>query len=284
MSGTVTDQLTAALGARVVAMSPVSGGSICDSYHARLADGRDVFVKSHARAADMFELEAAGLMWLREAEAVPVPEVLAASRDILVLEYVPAGRSGASSGQAELGRALAALHRSGAAGWGWHHPANLATVPLSNEPTATWSEFYGRRRLIPLARMCRAKGVIDAAAVTSTEALADRLPDLVGPSEPPSRLHGDLWGGNVLWAEDGRAWLVDPSCYGGHREVDLAMLRLFGSPGAPFWDAYAETWPLAEGWQERVRLYQLLPLMVHALLFGGGYVGSALAVLAEYSA
>ena len=276
------ERITAALGVSVTSMSPVSGGSICDAYRARLGDGREVFVKTHARAGDMFELEAAGLTWLRAAEAVPVPAVLAATSDLLVLEYVPPGRPG-GRGEEELGRGLAGLHRSGAPAWGWDRPANLATIPLPNEPIETWAEFYGRQRILPLARMCRTAGVMDTSAVRAAETLVERLPDLVGPEEPPSRLHGDLWGGNVLWAADGRAWLVDPSCYGGHREVDLAMLRLFGSPGRAFWDAYAESWPLSDGWHERVRLYQLLPLLVHALLFGGGYVRSALDVLAEYT-
>src|SRR6185503_15289651 len=87
---------------------------------------------------------------------------------------------------------------------------------------------------------------------------------LAGPPEPPARLHGDLWSGNVLWGRDGTAWLIDPAAYGGHREVDLAMLRLFGSPGRHFLDAYEERFPLASGHEERVELYQLFPLLVHA--------------------
>ncbi|HYH61213.1 MAG TPA: fructosamine kinase family protein, partial [Solirubrobacterales bacterium] len=97
---------------------------------------------------------------------------------------------------------------------------------------------------------------------------------LVGPPEPPARLHGDLWSGNVLTTTDG-AYLIDPAAYGGHREVDLAMLRLFGSPSQRIFDAYEEAVPLAEGHAERVELWQLMPLLVHALLFGGSYGASA---------
>jgi fructosamine-3-kinase len=104
------------------------------------------------------------------------------------------------------------------------------------------------------------------------EAVCDRIADLAGPPEPPARLHGDLWSGNVLWS--GRPYLIDPIAYGGHREVDLAMLQLFGSPGARFFSAYEEVAPLADGWHDRVGLYQLFPLLVHAALFGGGYVAS----------
>jgi len=108
------------------------------------------------------------------------------------------------------------------------------------------------------------------------------MAELAGPDEPPARLHGDLWSGNVHAGADGRAWLVDPVAYGGHREVDLAMLRLFGGPSRRVLDAYDEAAPLADGHEERVALWQLFPLMVHAVLFGGGYGGSAEAAARRY--
>jgi fructosamine-3-kinase len=101
--------------------------------------------------------------------------------------------------------------------------------------------------------------------------VCERITELAGPEEPPARLHGDLWSGNVLWDRTGRPWLVDPGAYGGHREVDLAMLNLFGAPGPAFLAAYEERHPLADGHKERVELWQLFPLLVHAALFGGAY-------------
>ena len=109
-----------------------------------------------------------------------------------------------------------------------------------------------------------------------------RSPELAGPPEPPARLHGDLWSGNVLAGRDGRPRVVDPAAYGGHREVDLAMLRLFGSPGPRFLAAYEEVAPLAPGHEERVALYQLFPLLVHAVLFGGGYGSSVESAARRY--
>jgi fructosamine-3-kinase len=112
----------------------------------------------------------------------------------------------------------------------------------------------------------------------------DKLPDLAGPPEPPARLHGDLWSGNVLWAADGRAWIIDPAAHGGHRETDLAMLALFGLPHLDrVLAAYDASWPLAAGWEERVPLHQLHPLLVHAVLFGGGYGAQAVAAAARYA-
>ena len=107
--------------------------------------------------------------------------------------------------------------------------------------------------------------------------------ELTGPTEPPARLHGDLWSGNVMADSDGRPVLIDPSAYGGHREVDLAMLRLFGAPSERVFDAYDEVSPLADGWRDRVELYQLLPLLVHALLFGGSYCAAAERVALRYA-
>jgi fructosamine-3-kinase len=119
--------------------------------------------------------------------------------------------------------------------------------------------------------------------VAGLERLRARLPDLCGPAEPPARLHGDLWGGNAMTDAEGRPVLIDPAAYGGHREVDLAMMRLFGGFGAGAFAAYAEADPLAGGHQDRVELYQLYPVLVHVVLFGGGYAGSAERILRRYA-
>ncbi len=130
--------------------------------------------------------------------------------------------------------------------------------------------------------MGRDRGVLPAVTVAAVERVCERLGELAGPREPPARLHGDLWSGNVMADADGRPWLIDPSCYGGHREMDLAMLRLFGAPSELLFDSYEERAPLADGWRERVELYQLAPLLVHALLFGGSYVSAVQRAAARY--
>src|SRR5204862_1227715 len=139
----------------------------------------------------------------------------------------------------------------------------------SNAPAATWSDFYQRRRLEPQVRRAAEAGLVGPALRRAFDRLFTRLPELVGPAEPPARLHGDLWGGNAMADEQGAPVIFDPAVYGGHREVDLAMMRLFGGFGRRVFDAYAEVYPLAPGHEERVALYQLYPLLVHVNLFGG---------------
>jgi fructosamine-3-kinase len=148
----------------------------------------------------------------------------------------------------------------------------------------TWAAFYATQRMAPLARLARDGGALPADAVAGLERLDEaRLREVGGPPEPPARLHGDLWAGNRLVGRDGRSWLIDPAAHGGHREFDLAMMRLFGGFGAASFTAYDEVHPLAEGWPDRVALHQIAPLVVHAIKFGGGYVGAAAAAIARYA-
>ncbi len=155
----------------------------------------------------------------------------------------------------------------------------IGPISLSNEPTGDWPTFYAERRLRPLV----GRAGLSAGGVAAVERVCERIGDLAGPAEPVARLHGDLWSGNVMAGRDGRPWLIDPAAYGGHREVDLAMLRLFGSPDKRFVDAYAEVWPLSEGWEARIELWQVFPLLVHAVLFGGGYAASVERIVRRYA-
>lgn len=274
-------ELAAVVGARVVAAEPVAGGDINDAYRARLDDGRDVFVKTHASAPpELFAAEARGLDWLRAAgSSLRVPRVLAAGARFLALEWLEVGSRGAGFDEA-LGRGLAELHapsrevpRFGHAGASY-----LATLPQDNTLADDGPTFWIEQRVRPLCRQARAKGAMPDVERALDALLARR--ERFGPAEPPARLHGDLWWGNVI-AVGGAPVILDPAVYAGHREVDLAMLALFGSVSARLVAAYEEARPLAEGWRERVALWQLYPLAAHAVLFGGGYGAQVVATLAR---
>jgi len=267
-------QLTRALGREVTRLEAVPGGDLNDAYAATLGDGERIFVKTRAGAAPgEFATEAEGLRWLADAGALRVAEVLAVDEGWLALRWIEHGRLDAT-GEEELGRGLAALHRAGAPSFGGPRPLRLGPLELPNDPSGDWPSFYAQRRLAPLAGRAGLAEVVDRVCA--------RIDTIAGPPEPPSRLHGDLWSGNVLAGADGRPWLIDPAAYGGHREVDLAMLALFGSPSPRTLAAYDEVWPRADGHAERVALLQLFPLLVHAVLFGGGYVRSAEAAARRY--
>ncbi len=272
-------------GARV--LGPVGGGDINEAFHVALADGTEAFVKTRADASPgEYAAEAAGLEWLAEPGAVRTPRVLEVGERYLALEWVEGGRLDAA-GVDELGRGLARTHLAGAPRFGDFRaaagPSRFGSLGLPNDPTGDWPSFYAERRLRPLARIARERSALAPAGIDAVERVCDRIAELTGPPEPPARLHGDLWSGNVMAGVDGRPWLIDPSAYGGHREVDLAMLRLFGAPSEDVFDAYLDVGPLADGWEERIGLYQLLPLLVHALLFGGSYRAAAERMAARYA-
>jgi fructosamine-3-kinase len=252
--------------------TPVPGGDTCHAQRLTLDDGTDLFTKTMPDAPPgFFEAEAAGLRWLAEADAVPIPEVIAVSSSRLVLGWVDPGPATAE-GMAELGRGLAHLHARGAAEFGASWPGFIGVLPLDNTFGTSWPPFYAEQRVRPYLRRAVDSARIDPADARAVDRTLNRIDALAGPPEPPARLHGDLWAGNVLCGRNGRAYLVDPAAHGGHRETDLAMLALFGAPHLDrLLAAYEEVAPLAEGWPDRVALHQLHPLLVHAASFGGAY-------------
>jgi fructosamine-3-kinase len=270
-------ELAGAIGARVVSAQPIAGGDINDAYRVTLDDRRVVFVKTHRNApADMFATEADGLAWLAEG-TLRVPRVLAAGASFLALEWLALGDRGATF-EVDLGRGLAQLHRLGAPAFGYARDNYLATLLQPRVELADGVVFWVDHRLRPVMTRAHSVGRMPDAN-RALDALLGRR-DRFGPTEPPARLHGDLWWGNVAACDRAPA-LIDPAVYGGHREVDLAMLALFGGVSDALAAAYDEVYPLATDWRARIPLWQLYPLAVHAALFGGGYGAQAMRILAQ---
>lgn len=282
MSATLRSTLAEALGSPVSALAPVTGGDINDAYAATLATGEQVFVKTRADApAGMYAREAEGLAWLAEAGALRTPQVRLVRDDMLVLTFV-ARAPRQHDFDLQLGRGLAAVHRFGAPCFGWSRDNFIANLPQDNRALPTFAALYRERRLMPLVQRARERGLLEPRDSAAFDRLYPRLGQLLGPEEPPARVHGDLWSGNVHVDQTGAPMLIDPAVYGGHRELDLAMLSLFGSPSEDFFAAYDEHYPRAPGSRERVALLQLYPLLVHVNLFGGAYVAQLRAALAQY--
>lgn len=288
LSHSLQEALRFALGARIKAARRLAGGDINDAFELTLSSGTRVFLKTNERApVAMFPAEAQGLDWLRAAGALRVPEVLAVSSGregeptFLVLELLDSA-SPAPDFDQRLGRGLAALHRSGSERFGLERDNFIGTLPQRNRAHGSWADFYWQERLEPQLTRAVAAGQADSNLVRGFERLSLKLPQLLGPPEPPARLHGDLWSGNLHVDSQGAPCLIDPAAYAGHREMDLAMMRLFGGFAEGVFRAYEAAFPLAPGHAERLALYQLYPLLVHVNLFGGGYVASVERSLARY--
>lgn len=262
-------------GVPVRSARPIGGGDTAAAFTAELDDGRSVFTKHVPQSMpNAAAAEAASLRWLAEPDAVPVPEVLGSNEEWLVLEHVPSASASPEAAE-ELGRGLARLHAAGAPAHGAPPaggPADawIGLAPMRNEPCVDWPTFYAQFRIEPYLRRAVDTGALSRSDGEAVEEVCARLPELAGPAEPPARLHGDLWSGNVHWSR--QAWLIDPAAHGGHRETDLAMLHLFGCPHLERIIAgYEQVSPLADGWRDRIGLHQLFPLLVHTVLFGAGF-------------
>lgn len=247
---------------------------------ATLDDGTVVVVKDSSADPGAARAEAAGLRWIAVPGGPPVPRVFGADDVLLVTGLIAPGRATPAAAE-RFGRELATLHDAGADAFGVPPPGGpelawIGRTRMTNRPhDGPWGDWFAADRVLPYLRAARDRGAVDPAGAAVVEAVCGGIGALAGPDEPPARLHGDLWSGNVLWSGDGAAWLIDPAAHGGHRESDLAMLDLFGLPHLDVvLAAYDEVAPLADGWRERVGLHQLFPLLVHAVVPAAGARGA----------
>ena len=222
---------------------------------------REGLAAAVAKSGPNIAVEAQMLRALAET-GVPVPAVEAEFGDILMIQHVANDDAFTPRAWADIGGQVRAMHGHVADQYGWPSDYAFGTVRIDNRQRRDWPGFWGEQRLSAAASL------VDRPLRERVERLAGRLGDLLPAAPPAAFLHGDLWSGNILVREGQLAALIDPACYYGDAEVDLAMLCLFGAPDEAFWDAYG---PLAPGWEERRPAYQLFPALVHLRLFGPSY-------------
>ena len=264
------------LGQTVVQRTSLHGGCIADVSRLELADGMFVVEKRRrgvVGAGDL-ELEAWMLGYLARESRLPVPEVLLASADQLVLTYVSHEEGNpAESAQVDAARQLATLHAITQEGFGLERDTVIGPLPQANRLTTSWVDFFREQRLLAMSAYAAASGRLPPDVARRLQRLAPKLDALLAPPERASLLHGDLWAGNLLYGADRIAAFIDPAIYFGHPEIELAYTTLFGGFGEPFYAAYAEARGIAPGFfRDRADLYNLYPLLVHVQLFGAGYL------------
>ena len=265
----------------------VSGGSINQAAKVTLDDDTACFLKWNTTAdPDMFIVEERGLELLTSADtSLRIPSVLATGATdegtgFLLQEFIFEGRSKPNSA-GDFGRALAQLHNHHNDTFGLDHNNFIGRLPQSNIPHDSWIDFFIQERMEPQLQMATDSGKLGAGTVTSFNAMYKELPDIF-PDEPPSLLHGDLWGGNYFFDQDGEATIYDPAVYYGHREIELAFTHLFGGFPSNFYSAYEETYPLSSGFYKRKDIYNLYPLLVHTNLFGGSYARQVESIVRQF--
>lgn len=263
----------------------VTGGDINQAFMLDTSKGK-FLVKLNAAmfGLDMFEKEARGLIHLADAGALKVPRPLFDGKFhqqiFLVIEFVESGAPAVDFWE-DFGEGMARLHYNTHENAGFDYDNFIGRLPQSNTQHSLWSSFYAAERIMKLSTKAHEKGLLEKPQLEQAENLCQRLPDIF-PNERPSLLHGDLWNGNFICGANGRVAIFDPAVYYGSREMDLAMTRLFGGFDQKFYNSYQYHFPLAAGWESRVELCQLYPLLVHLLLFGGHYRQKVVEVLERH--
>ena len=270
----------------------LSGGDINKAYGLTLNTGDHVFMKANAKDnAAFFTAEAAGLQAIAATNTIGTPKILCTGTDdgeevgysFLLLGFIKT--TGKRKDYWEtFARELAAMHKADTSSitedFGFYQDNFIGAGEQKNTPSSKWIDFYRDCRLAP--QFCRADSYFTTEDRTKITKLLSRLEDFLVEPETPSLLHGDLWSGNVMCGPDGKAMLIDPACYVGHREADLAMTELFGGFPPEFYRAYCEAVPLQPGYEERRDLYNLYQLLNHLNLFGPTYLGPVLSIVSEY--
>lgn len=264
---------------------PASGVDINHSFQLKKGD-QQFFLKfnSSVKYPDMFIRESEALSFLSQQTSFKIPKVVGhySGERIqwLMLEWLERG-SETDDFWKEAGEKLAAMHIVSDVAFGWRNSNYIGSLVQLNPETKSWPSFYAENRLMPLVLHLERCGALTSDDRRDMETLCKKLPEIF-PEEKPALLHGDLWSGNIMSAQSYGPCIYDPAIYFGHREMDIGMSLLFGGFPEVFYRAYESVYPLESGWKKRIKLTQFYPLLVHAVLFGGSYVGSAKSIIRQY--
>jgi len=232
----------------------------------------------------MFEKEANGLDKLREHCTLIIPGVIkhgsCGDQQYLLLEWLEKGFPKKDTWE-KFGQGLALMHQQPQEYFGLNEDNYIGSLNQNNDRHNEWDSFYAERRIMPLVKKLFDAGSFSSTNIKDAEFFCTMIQDIF-PSEPPSLLHGDLWAGNYMISSSGYATIFDPAVYFGHREMDIGMTKLFGGFDRRFYGAYNESYPLEKGWEKRLPITQLYPLLVHAVLFGGHYISNVKDILKQF--
>jgi len=260
----------------------LSGGDICETERLVTSDGRHFCAKQQRAAPhDFFTAEAHNLHALARTETLRVPRVYAAEPSFILLEYLEPA-SPAPDYWENLGRGLAQLHSQKAPCFGFDQDNYCGRTPQPNPHRTSGHHFFAEYRLLYQGQLALEQDFLSSDEYQNLEALCQRLTERI-PDQEPALLHGDLWGGNIHTDSQGQPVLIDPACYWGWPEADIAMTRLFGGFADRFYHSYLELRPLEPGWEERLPLYNLYHLLNHLNLFGGSYYPQVIQTIRRFS-
>lgn len=283
LSEAYKNEIQRELDAEISSFTTVHGGDINQAAKITTHSGIQYFVKwNHSAPESMFEVEAKGLELLRSADInLEIPEAQVINKNFLVLSWIEEGGGREHSAQ-EFGRELAKLHRNTTDQFGLDHDNYIGRLPQSNTRHSNWADFFALERIEPQVKMGIESGKLTRSVLREVEGLYKKLGSIF-PTEQPALIHGDLWSGNYMFTKNGRASIYDPAAYYGHREMELAMTRLFGGFSANFYEGYNEEYKLEGGFDSRVSICNLYPILVHANLFGGSYCRQAENIIKRYA-
>ena len=265
---------------------PIKGGDINDAFRLESFDKKYFLkVNSANNFPHLFKKEARALEAIKKTKTFSVPKVVnvgEAGKDFqyLLLEWMETSTPTVVNWE-NLGKNLAKLHQNTSKQFGWSEDNYIAIVVQPNSLTDSWSEFYAKNRIMPMMKLLQNKQLINSKQIKSAENLCKQL-NSIFPEEKPALLHGDFWNGNILANKKGEFSVIDPAIYYGHREMDLAIAKLFGGFDDVFFDAYHENNPLAPNFEERLPIAQLFPLLIHAYHFEGYYVKDVQTILKKF--